>query len=390
MTEIATDKRRHSFFIVDNAVVDSYGLCPQEGWLYCVIVRHINHRTGVAFPSLALLIAQTGMSRPTVIKYLKALVEKGLLRYESGQQTGTANIYELMPIGEGVKAFNTLAVEGVNELYTPIEEGVNDVNSPGAGGVKVFNTPAREGVKELNTLDAKGVNDVDASTGEGVKEVNPNKMLFDDDPESCSSQRNIKQTKRSPTPEEARVLALELDGLGLSAPLRGQVLQEDAERGLALLLHAKGEGRNPAGLLVSMLRRGDDPAPKYVDQAQMKLQPATPLAYQARRSPEPRPEPIGLDEHPGGSALSVRDLWYALLGQLELQLNRATFDTWVKGTVIERYEDGVLWVRPKHLYAREWLEKHLQHLLDESLSRLAGVPVTVRFLGEAAAQAAGG
>ena len=132
------------------------------------------------------------------------------------------------------------------------------------------------------------------------------------------------------------------------------------------------------------------PAPKYVDQAQMKLQPATPLAYQARRSPEPRPEPIGLDEHPGGSALSVRDLWYALLGQLELQLNRATFDTWVKGTVIERYEDGVLWVRPKHLYAREWLEKHLQQLLDESLSRLAGVPVTVRFLGEAAAQAAGG
>jgi hypothetical protein len=220
------------------------------------------------------------------------------------------------------------------------------------------------------------------------------KPMSDVDPESSPSQENIKQTGCPPSPDDAREVVSELQSLGLSTSLCQQVLREGTERALALALHAKGEGRNPAGLLISMVRKGSEPAPKYVEQAHLRLQPDERLSdvppAQITFQPKPRPEPIGLDERPGRGLLSIRDVWYAAMGQLELQLNRATFDTWLKGTMPERFEDGVLWVRPKHLYAREWLEKHLQQLLDDSLSRLAETPIHVQFVGETAVQAAGG
>ncbi|WP_162910100.1 DnaA N-terminal domain-containing protein [Aggregatilinea lenta] len=271
----------------------------------------------------------------------------------------------------------TSHVPGVRPTYQP--DGTTHVPEKGY-------VPRTTGTADVPTASTTHV--PPAGTTDVHIETHVLKPTSDDDP-SDTPEKNIKQTTSSFPPEDVREVLSELQSLGLSAPLRRQVLQEGTERALALALHAQGEGRNPAGLLISMLRQGSDPAPKYVELARIKLQPPAPLPSQVTTSPTPQREPVGLDEHPGGGALSVRDLWHALLGQLELQLNRATFDTWVRGTVAERYEDGVLWVRPRHLYAREWLEKHLQHLLDESLSRLAGVPVTVRFLGEAAAQAAG-
>jgi DNA-binding transcriptional regulator YhcF (GntR family) len=75
-----TDSRKHDFFIIDNEVIDNYELGPYAGWLYIAIVRHINQQTGGAFPSIATLAQKTGMSSPTVIKYLGELEKKSLIR----------------------------------------------------------------------------------------------------------------------------------------------------------------------------------------------------------------------------------------------------------------------------------------------------------------------
>ncbi len=78
--------------------------------------------------------------------------------------------------------------------------------------------------------------------------------------------------------------------------------------------------------------------------------------------------------------LTPKDAWQATLGQLELQLNRATFDTWLKGSEVLAYEDGEFVIRVRHAYAKDWLEQHLNHQIIETLGRILGRAVTVNYV----------
>ncbi|MBN1679728.1 MAG: chromosomal replication initiator protein DnaA [Anaerolineae bacterium] len=78
--------------------------------------------------------------------------------------------------------------------------------------------------------------------------------------------------------------------------------------------------------------------------------------------------------------LSARDAWQATLGQLQLQLNRATFDTWLKGSELLAYEDGEFVVRVRHAYAKDWLDKHLKTLITQTLSDIFERSVRVNFV----------
>jgi chromosomal replication initiator protein len=78
--------------------------------------------------------------------------------------------------------------------------------------------------------------------------------------------------------------------------------------------------------------------------------------------------------------LAPRDAWQAALGQLQLQLNRATFDTWLKGSEVVAYEDGEFIVRVRHAYAKDWLEKHLNHLIIQTLGRIFGRSVKINYV----------
>ncbi len=77
--------------------------------------------------------------------------------------------------------------------------------------------------------------------------------------------------------------------------------------------------------------------------------------------------------------MSPPDAWQALLGQLELQLNRATFDTWVKGAQLLAYEDGTFIVSVRNAYVKAWLEKRLYSTIRRTLADLFGRTIEVRF-----------
>ncbi|HML22116.1 MAG TPA: DnaA N-terminal domain-containing protein [Aggregatilinea sp.] len=132
-------------------------------------------------------------------------------------------------------------------------------------------------------------------------------------------------------------------------------------------------------------RREQDEITVRRDEYNQLIDDASHIAATRPTPPSKQAQPIGLDQVIGSRNMRVGDAWQALLGQLELQLNRATYDTWLKGSTPARYEDGVLWVRAKHPYAREWLEKHLQQLMDTSMANLVGAPMQIRFLSEEAA-----
>ncbi len=86
--------------------------------------------------------------------------------------------------------------------------------------------------------------------------------------------------------------------------------------------------------------------------------------------------------HPEGIIESVdaHRIWQAAQGELQLQMTRATYDTWLKGTVAVSYEDGLLIVGTENPYAKEWLENRLLGTIKRTLAGILGHMVEVRFI----------
>ena len=68
--------------------------------------------------------------------------------------------------------------------------------------------------------------------------------------------------------------------------------------------------------------------------------------------------------------LSAREAWEATLGQLQVQLARSSFDTWLRGAELVAYEDGEFVIRVRNGYAKDWIEKHLDPVITQTLSKI--------------------
>jgi len=79
--------------------------------------------------------------------------------------------------------------------------------------------------------------------------------------------------------------------------------------------------------------------------------------------------------------INPQRLWQATLGELELKMARATFDTWLRDThSIGLENEDTLVVGVKNGYAVEWLENRLYPVIKRTLTRLTGQDVEARFV----------
>jgi chromosomal replication initiator protein len=78
--------------------------------------------------------------------------------------------------------------------------------------------------------------------------------------------------------------------------------------------------------------------------------------------------------------MKAKQIWHAALGEFQLEMTRATFDTWLRDSRLVTYEDGTFVIGVKNGYAKDWLENRLATTIQRTLSRLAGRPATVRFV----------
>ncbi len=73
--------------------------------------------------------------------------------------------------------------------------------------------------------------------------------------------------------------------------------------------------------------------------------------------------------------------WQAALGQLQMEMPRAAYDTWVRDAEFIAYEDGNFIIGVQNAYARDWLEDRLlstaKRVLTGILSRTVGVKFVV-------------
>lgn len=72
--------------------------------------------------------------------------------------------------------------------------------------------------------------------------------------------------------------------------------------------------------------------------------------------------------------------WQAALGQLQLEMPRAAFETWLRDTEFLTYEDGVFVVGVQNAFARDWLEDRMLSTVKRSLAGIMGRTVDVRFV----------
>ncbi len=78
--------------------------------------------------------------------------------------------------------------------------------------------------------------------------------------------------------------------------------------------------------------------------------------------------------------MRAEQAWQAALGQLQLEMNKANFDTWVRDAELISYEDGEFIIGVKNAYARDWLTERLSASVKRILTGVMSRSVQVRFV----------
>ena len=78
--------------------------------------------------------------------------------------------------------------------------------------------------------------------------------------------------------------------------------------------------------------------------------------------------------------MNLDQSWQSVLGQLQMEMPRASFDTWVRDTRPLSYESGILTVGVRNAYARDWLKSRLASTISRLLIGIMDAEVTVKFV----------
>jgi chromosomal replication initiator protein len=78
--------------------------------------------------------------------------------------------------------------------------------------------------------------------------------------------------------------------------------------------------------------------------------------------------------------MNAERIWDAALGQLQLEMPRATFDTWVRDAEMIANEDETFIIGVQNAYARDWLQDRLNSTVRRVLTSIVGQSVEVRFV----------
>ncbi len=78
--------------------------------------------------------------------------------------------------------------------------------------------------------------------------------------------------------------------------------------------------------------------------------------------------------------MNAKQLWQAALGELQMEMPRATFDTWVRDAELLTFEDGSFVIGVQNAYARDWLHERLLSTVKRVLTKMVGASVDVRFV----------
>ncbi|MBN1137316.1 MAG: hypothetical protein JXM73_12075 [Anaerolineae bacterium] len=166
----------------------------------------------------------------------------------------------------------------------------------------------------------------------------------------------------------------------------------DVERAVEVFLAQMADTEHSLALTVWRLRRGIfETASEAEARVERETRTAAWQQYTWRKNDQEDGEEeqaaSGVDESvnmPATWELTAAQVWDAVLKELELEVTRATFDTWLRGARLVAYDadGGLFTVAVGNGYAADWLTHRLDPAIRRALARVAGRPVDVRFVVE--------
>jgi chromosomal replication initiator protein len=78
--------------------------------------------------------------------------------------------------------------------------------------------------------------------------------------------------------------------------------------------------------------------------------------------------------------MKAEQAWQAVIGQLQMDMPKASYETWVKDAQVVAYEDGAFIIGVPNAYARDWLESRLLSIVTRLLTGIMNRTVSVRFI----------
>jgi hypothetical protein len=140
---------------------------------------------------------------------------------------------------------------------------------------------------------------------------------------------------------------------------------------------------NPLGNIILKLESKERPPGEFLRAAEEQLR----LREWMREQEEHEDENLDEDDPPELEAESVpaeiHQLWARCLGELQLQITRATFDTWLRGSRVVESGDGCLTIAVRHAYAVDWLQNRLLPVIQRTVARHASGEVEITFVAGA-------
>lgn len=76
---------------------------------------------------------------------------------------------------------------------------------------------------------------------------------------------------------------------------------------------------------------------------------------------------------------SAKEIWEAALGELQLQVSKPNFETWLKDTTGISYKEDTFVIGVPNVFIAEWLRSRLHSLIKRTLTSIAGQSVEVQF-----------
>ena len=78
--------------------------------------------------------------------------------------------------------------------------------------------------------------------------------------------------------------------------------------------------------------------------------------------------------------MDAKQVWRAALGELQVSLSPANFETWLRETTLIDVDDNRFRIAVPNGFAKDWLESRYRSLISQTLARIVGYSVQVEFV----------
>ena len=137
---------------------------------------------------------------------------------------------------------------------------------------------------------------------------------------------------------------------------------------------------NPVGNIILKLETGERPPEEFVRAAEEQARLREWEQQQEEQQAEDPDEDEPAEPEPEPMPAEALQLWATCLSELQLQMTRATFDTWLRGSQVVEAGDGSLTIAVRHAYAVDWLQNRLMPVIQRTAARHTGGQVKITFV----------